>query len=58
MERFMRMEGEQPQAAQAHSLTAYELSALVPAASDVADMQGKLWSQNFCLMETFLRLLC
>lgn len=54
----MRMEGEQPQAAQAHSLTAYELSALVPAASDVADMQGKLWSQNFCLMETFLRLLC
>ena len=41
MERFMRLEGEQPQAAQAHIMAADDLSALVPV-NDIADMQGEL----------------
>lgn len=38
----MHVGGEQPQAAQAQFMAADELSALVPAVSDIADMQGKL----------------
>ena len=53
MERFMCVEGEQLQDAQAQSMAADELSALVPAVNDAADMQGE-----FCLMELFLWLCC
>lgn len=58
MERFMRMEGEELQAAQAQSMAADELSTLIPAVSNIADMQGELWSQNFCLMDLFTLLFC
>lgn len=54
----MRMEGEELQAAQAQSMAADELSTLIPAVSNIADMQGELWSQNFCLMDLFTLLFC
>ena len=46
MERFMRMEEEQMQAAQMHSLAADELSALIPVVSHVADIKGELSSKK------------
>lgn len=54
MERFMRMEGEQIQAAQMHSMAADELTPLVPAVSDIDDMKGEPWSQHVCFVNNSL----
>ena len=54
MERFMRMEGEQIQAAQMHSMAADELSPLIPAVGDTVDEQGEPWSPHLCSADVSL----